>query len=57
MPGHIHGIKGVKADDPLRPAKVAGTDQIGLVKIAHLFGSKRGVRLSAFSFGLLTLVA
>jgi len=56
MPSHIHGMEGVKADDPLRPSKVAGTDQIGLVKITHLFGSKRGVGLSAFSFRLLTLL-
>ena len=56
MPGHIHGMKGVKAGDPLRPSKIAGPDQIGLVKITHLFGSKRGIGLSAFRrVGLLTL--
>src|SRR3972149_1642466 len=55
MPGHIHGMKGIKAGDSLRASKVAGTDQVGLVKINHLFDSKRGIGLSAFRFGLLTL--
>ena len=55
MPGHIHGMKGVKTGDPLRPSKVPGTDQIGLVKITDLFGPKRGIGLSAFRSGLLTL--